>query len=210
MIKILIVDDHRIFREGLKRIISPHSDIVVHGEASNSNEALDKLADKSYDVMLLDISMPGISGLDLLKQLRVEYPELKVLILTMHPEEQFAVRALKLGASGYLSKDSTPDELVDAVRKASWGGKYITVSLAEKLALILDESVEKPPHEKLTDREYQIMCLLSSGKTGKDIAEKLYISINTVSSHRDNILKKMNMKNDAELTFYAVKNGLVS
>ncbi|MBN1840740.1 MAG: response regulator transcription factor [Deltaproteobacteria bacterium] len=209
MIKILIADDHAIVRQGLKQIFEGNPDMVMADEASNGQEVLDKVWKNDYDMVLLDISMPGTRGLDILKQLRTQRPGLPVLILTMHSEEQYAVRALRAGASGYLTKESLPDELITAVRKVSRGGRYVSASLAEKLAFDLERDAEKPLHEKLSDREYEVMRMIASGKTLKEIAEELCLSIKTISTHRSRILKKMKMRNNAELMHYVIKHGLV-
>jgi len=209
MIKALIADDHTVVREGLKQVISGTDDIVVAYEASTGGEALSEALKNDYDVLLLDITMPGGNMIDILKQLKLSKPEQKILILTMHPEEQYAIRALKAGASGYLTKDSTPDELIRAIRKVSQGGKYVSSELAEKLASVIGIDYEGPPHEQLSDREYQILCLIASGKTVTQISEELSLSVKTVSTYRGRILKKMNLKTNAELIYYAVKNELV-
>jgi DNA-binding NarL/FixJ family response regulator len=209
MIKILVADDHTIVREGLKQIVGDVGDMVVADEAGNGQEALQKIREGDYDVILLDISMPGRSGLEVLKDIRTEKPKLPVLILSMHSEEQYAVRALRAGASGYLTKASAPDELIGAIRKVSRGRKYVTASLAEKLALELDADADKPPHEMLSDREYQVMLMLASGKSVKEIADELCLSVKTISTYRSRILEKMNMKKNAELTLYAIQNHLV-
>jgi len=209
MIKILIADDHTVVREGLKQIISETSDLKVVGEARNGNEVLTQIWETEYDVVLLDISMPGQNGLDVLKQLKNTKPEISVLILSMHPEEQYAIRALKLGASGYLTKDSASEELISAIRKVSLGGKYVSASLAEKIAVHLEIEREKQLHEKLSNREYQVMCMIAAGKTVNQISDELALSVKTISTYRSRILEKMNMKNNAELTYYAVKNGLI-
>jgi len=209
MIKILIADDHTVVREGLKQIISETSDLKVVGEARNGNEVLTQIWETEYDVVLLDISMPGQNGLDILKQLKNTKPEISVLILSMHPEEQYAIRALKLGASGYLTKDSASEELISAIRKVSLGGKYVSASLAEKIAVHLEIEREKQLHEKLSNREYQVMCMIAAGKTVNQISDELALSVKTISTYRSRILEKMNMKNNAELTYYAVKNGLI-
>ena len=209
MLRILIADDHPVFRQGLRQILNEASDMVVTDEVSDGLEVLGRVRAGCCDVVLLDISLPGRNGIDILKQLEKERPGLPVLILTMHPEEQYAVRALKAGASGYLTKESTPDELITAIRKVSAGGKYVSSSLAEKLAYELGRIDEKAPHETLSDREYQIMILIASGKTVTEIAEILSLSIKTVSTYRSRILEKMRMKNSAELTYYAIKNQLV-
>jgi two-component system invasion response regulator UvrY len=209
MIKILIADDHPVVRKGLKEIIKDNSDMLVASEASNGQEVLEEALKKEFDVVVLDISMPGKSGLEVLKQLKREKPELSILILSMHPEEHYAVRALKAGASGYLTKESVPDELIKAIRKISTGRKYVSSTLAEKLASNLEDGAERPAHEKLSDREYEVMCLIASGKALKEIAEKLCLSGKTISTYRSRILEKMKMKNNAELTHYAIKHNLV-
>ena len=209
MLRILIADDHPVFRKGLKQIINEANDMAVTGEVSDGLEVLSRVRAGCFDVVLLDISLPGINGIDILKQLRIETPGLPVLMLTMHPEEQYAIRALKAGASGYLTKESTPEELVTAIRKVSAGGKYVSSSLAETLANELGRKEEKPPHETLSDREYQIMPLIATGKTVTQIAKELSLSIKTISTYRSRILEKMGMKNNAELTYYAIKNRLI-
>lgn len=209
MIKILIADDHAIVREGLKQIISGTPDMAVVAEASNGEDVLEKVSANKYDVILLDISMPGRSGLDILRQLKIEKPKLPIMMLSVHPEEQYAVRALRAGASGYLTKESAPDELIAAIRKISQGRKYVSSSLAEKLAVELGIDVKKPRHEVLSDREFQVMCMFASGKTVKEIATELSISMPTIRTYRIRILEKMRMKNIAEIIHYAVKQGLV-
>jgi len=209
MIKILIADDHAIVREGLKQIISGTPDMAIVAEASNGEDVLEKVSANKYDVILLDISMPGRSGLDILRQLKIEKPKLPIMMLSVHPEEQYAVRALRAGASGYLTKESAPDELIAAIRKISQGRKYVSSSLAEKLAYELGIDVKKPRHEVLSDREFQVMCMFASGKTVKEIATELSISIPTIRTYRIRILEKMKMKNIAEIIHYAVKQGLV-
>jgi len=209
MIKALIADDHTVVREGLKQVISGTDDIVVAYEASTGGEALNEALKNDYDVVLLDITMPGGNVIDILKQLKLSKPEQKILILTMHPEEQYAIRALKAGASGYLTKDSASDELIRAIRKVSQGGKYVSSELAEKLASVIGVDYEGHAHEQLSDREYQILCLIASGKTITQISEELSLSVKTVSTYRGRILKKMNLKTNAELIYYAVKNELV-
>jgi len=210
MIKILVADDHAIVREGLKQILADIPDIVVADEASSGQEVLKKASEHDYDLVLLDITMPDISGLDILKELKSKRPEFHILVLSIHPEEQYAVRALRAGASGYLTKESAPDELITAIRKTSLGGKYISSSLAEKLAFDLETGgAEKPLHQALSDREYQVMCMIASGKTVKEIAEELLLSIKTISTYRSRVLQKMQLKNNAELTRYAILNRLV-
>ncbi len=209
MIKILIADDHAIVREGLKQIVADTSDMIVTAEASDGHEVLALLSKNNYDVVVLDMAMPGLTGLDILKQIKRETPKLPVLILSVHPEEQYAVRSLKAGASGYLTKESAPDELITAIRKVSMGGKYIPSSLAEKLAFELEVDAEKPPHKTLSDREFQVMCMIAKGRTIKNIAEELFLSPKTVSTYRFRILEKMKMKSNEELTHYARNNHLV-
>ena len=209
MIKIFIADDHEIVREGLKQIVGDTSNMVIAGEASNGHEVLSKVLKNDYDVVVLDISMPGINGLDVLKQIKSQKPKLPILVLTMHPEEQYAVRVLRAGASGYLTKESASDELITAIRKVSTARKYVSSSLAEKLAFGLEFDSKKPLHETLSDREYQVMCMIASAKTVKEIAEELFLSAKTISTYRTRILEKMNLKNNAELTHYAIKHGLV-
>ena len=209
MIKILIADDHAIVRKGLKQILADAPDIASIDEAGSGHEALKKVRENNYNVVLLDISMPDMSGVDFLKQLKTERPKLPVLILTMHPEDQYAVRILKAGASGYLTKESAPDELISAIQKVSQGGRYISPSLAEKLACDLDSTAIQPLHEGLSDREYQIMTMLASGKSTKEIAHELSLGMPTVSTYRFRILLKMKLKNNAELISYAIKNNLL-
>lgn len=209
MLKILIADDHAIVREGLKQILVEIDDIIVAGEASDGNQALERVREEAYDLVLLDISMPGMSGLDVLKQMKTERPDLPVLMLSIYPEEQYAVRTLKAGASGYLTKQSAPEELIAAIRKVYKGGKYVSASLAEKLAMFLDADISRPVHELLSDREYQVVVMIASGKTVSEIAAELSLSVKTISTHRSRALSKMGMKTNAEITYYAVKHGLV-
>lgn len=209
MIKILIVDDHAVVREGLKQILAETPDILVAAEAAAGQEVFEQLRKDNYDLVLLDIAMPGRGGLDILKQLKSQEPNLPVLMLSMYPEEQYAVRTLKAGASGYLTKESAPEELIAAIRKVVSGGKYVTSSLAEKLASYLEADTERPPHESLSDREYQVMLMIASGKTVKQIADALSLSVKTISTNRSRALKKMKMETNAELTYYAIKQGLV-
>jgi len=210
MIKILIADDHPIVRKGLKDIIKETSDMAVTAEASSGEEVLGKALKNDLDVVVLDISMPGMSWVDILKRIKKERPELSVLVLSMFPEEQYAVQVFRAGASGYLTKQSTPDELLEAIRKVSKKRKYISASLAEKLAFDLENDTQGPPHETLSNREYEVMCLIASGNTVKEIAEKLDLSVKTISTYRSRILEKMSMRNNAELTYYAIKNHLVT
>jgi DNA-binding NarL/FixJ family response regulator len=209
MIKILIADDHTIFREGLKHILAEYPDLVVADEANNGHEVLDKIWKNNYDMVLLDITMPGMTGLEVLKQLKNDKPKLPVLILSMHPEEQYAVRVIRAGASGYLTKESAPDELITAIRKISQGRKYITSSLAERLASEFEADSEKPLHDILSDREYQVLRMIAAGKTVKHIARELSLSIKTVSTYRTRIMEKMNMKTNAEVMHYVIKHQLL-
>ena len=209
MIKILIADDHAIVREGLKQIVEEAADMVVADEASSGHEVLDKARNNEYDVVVLDISMPGRDGVDILKQLKSQKPHLPILVFSMHPEEQYAIRVLKAGAAGYLTKESASDELLTAIRRVSTGRKYVSSSLAEKLAFNLERDPEKPCHEILSDREYQVMCMIAVGKRIKEIAEELCLSVKTISTYRARILEKMKLKNNSELMHYAIKHRLV-
>jgi DNA-binding NarL/FixJ family response regulator len=209
-IKVLIADDHAIVREGLRQILADTKDIVVAGDAENGNDAV-KLARKGdADVLLLDISMPDRSGIDVLKQIKKESPKLAVLMLSMHREDQYAIRSLKAGAAGYLNKQSAPAELVNAIRQVATGRKYISPALAQELAnQVGDENREVPPHETLSDREYQTLVMIASGKTVSDIACELALSVKTISMYRSRLLQKMKLRHNAELTHYAIKNHLV-
>jgi|BarGraIncu01122A_1022018.scaffolds.fasta_scaffold04198_2 two-component system invasion response regulator UvrY len=209
MLRILIADDHPVFRRGLKQIIQETSDMVVVDEAADGREALRKAATGDYDVLLLDITLPFTNGVEVLSRLQNERPALPVLMLSMHPEEQYAVRALRAGASGYLTKESAPEELVAAIRKVSTGGKYVSASLAEHLACIVQNDGEALPHETLSNREHQVMCMIASGQTVSEAARELSLSVKTISTYRARILEKLHMKNNAELIRYATMNELV-
>jgi two-component system invasion response regulator UvrY len=209
VLRILIADDHPVFRRGLKQIIEEAPDLVVTAEAADGAEALREARAGDYDVVLLDITMPVRSGVDVLSQLKHDRPALPILVVSMHPEEQYAVRALRAGASGYLTKESAPEELVAAIRKVSQGGKYVSASLAEHLASMVQKDGEPLPHETLSRREYQVMCLIASGKTVSEAARELTLSVKTVSTYRARVLEKLQVKNNAELMRYATQNELV-
>ena len=209
MLRVLITDDHAVVRRGLKQILEEEFNKVVFGEAQNTREMLEHLQKEHWDVLILDITLPGRSGLELLGELKLTHPNLPVLVLSMHPEDQYGIRVLKSGASGYMTKESAPDEIVMAIRKLLRGGKYVSPSLAERLAFNLEVKREKPLHEALSDREYEVMLMIASGKTLTEIAQKLDLSIKTVSTYRSRILEKTKMRNNAELIRYAIKNQLV-
>jgi two-component system, NarL family, invasion response regulator UvrY len=209
MIRILIADDHVLFREGLKQILSKHSDIVVTDEVGNGKDALDKIWSTDYDVVVLDISMPGQTGWDILSEVKRQKPDLPILILSMHPEDQYAIRMLKAGASGYVSKESVPDELITAIRKVAAGGRYVSQALAEKLAFALNTQTDKMPHQLLSNREFQVMCMLASGKSLKEIADHLCLSEKTITTYRARILEKLELRNNVELTHYAIQHKLI-
>jgi two-component system invasion response regulator UvrY len=209
MIKVLIADDHPIVRQGLRQILSGTSDMMVAGEAANAQETLDQVRAGEWDVLVLDITMPDRTGFDILRELKHAQPQLPVLVLSIHAEEQLAVRVLKTGASGYLTKENAPGELVRAIRKVVGGGKYISRGLAESLAFGLDTDTTGPPHELLSDREFQVMQLMANGKTLAEIAEELSLSTKTVSTYRTRLLEKMNFKTNAEIIRYVIENGLI-
>lgn len=208
MNKIIIVDDHPIFRSGLKQIINNEPGMKVVGEAASAREVYGLLEKVEWNLIVLDISLPGESGLDILKELRYRYAKALVLILSNHPESQYGVRSLKAGASGYMTKEAVPRELVSAIRRILSGRKYIGSRLAEKLADSLDIHAGAPVHETLSDREFQVMRMLGSGKTVGEIAGELLLSVQTVSTYRSRIFKKMGIKNIAELTRYVIENRL--
>ncbi|HMK44026.1 MAG TPA: response regulator transcription factor [Dissulfurispiraceae bacterium] len=209
MIDILIADDHAVVRAGIKQMLTGLPGISAVDEAQNASEALEKIRKRNYSIVILDIAMPGKSGLDALKEIKLERPNIPVLMLSMYPEEQYAIRVLRSGASGYLTKECVPDELTTAVRQVVQGRKYISPSLAERLALNLEEDTKQEPHELLSDREYQVMCMLATGKTLTEIGDSLSISVKTVSTYRSRILEKMRLKNNAELTSYALQYHLI-
>jgi two-component system, NarL family, invasion response regulator UvrY len=209
MIKILIVDDHPVVRQGLKQILSEEPDMVVTGEARNSSEVFNLVQLGMWDIVILDITIPGRGGLDVLKELRQTYPHLPVLMLSIHPEDQYAIRSLKAGASGYMTKESAPEELVKAIRKIIDGGKYVSPAVADQLVFDLQFKRDKVPHELLSDREYHIMLMIASGKKIGLIADEMALSVKTISTYRARILEKMRLQSNAEITSYALRNGLV-
>lgn len=207
-IRILLADDHTMFRDGVKKVLSGTPDLLVVDEAGTAAEVFEK--SKASDVVVLDIAMPGRDGIDVLKQLKQSNPRLQVLILSMYPEDQYAFRAIKAGASGYLTKNKASSELIDAIRRVATGRKYIGADVAEQLAIDLERDADRPLHQRLSDREYQVMCMIASGKTVSQISRELSISVSSVSTFRARILKKSNMKTNAEITRYAIKHNLVS
>jgi len=209
MMKILIADDHPIVRRGLKQILAEEPDLGIAGEARSSQEVLELVRKQDWNAVILDITMPGRGGLETLREIRKERPKLPVLILSMHSEDQYGVRALKAGAAGYMTKESAPEKLVQALRKIMKGDKYISPTLAEKLVLDLERGTPNSLHETLSDREHQVMSMIASGKTVSEIGKDLFLSVKTISTYRSRVLKKMKMKNNAELTHYAIKNRLV-
>ncbi len=209
MIRVLIADDHEIVRAGLRQILAEDSELSVHGEASDGQELLELCRREGGDVVLLDLNMPGRNGLEILKQLRQEYPSLPVLILSIHPEDQYALRAIRAGASGYLTKETASSQLLKAIHKVHGGGRYISDALAERMAENLAGGGYQKPHEVLSDREYQVMIMIASGKSVGHIASELFLSAKTISTYRHRILEKMGMDNNSELTSYVVRNGLL-
>ena len=209
MLRILVADDHEVVRKGLMKVLAEILQPIQVDEARNGQEAVSKVWKSEYDLVVLDIKMPGKNGLDALKEIKQHRPKLPVVILSMHPEEQFAIRAMRAGASGYLTKECAGDELILAIRKAMKGEKYISSSLAQILAGDLDVDSGRPLHEILSDREYQVMLMIASGKPVGAIAKELCLSVKTISSYRANILLKTRMKNNAEITHYAIQNKLV-
>jgi DNA-binding NarL/FixJ family response regulator len=209
MIRALITDDHAVVRRGLKELLTDSRKIEVLGEASTAREALDHVRSGRWDVVILDINLPDRNGLDLLRDLKREKPDLPVLILSVCSEDQFAVRALRSGAAGYLTKASAPAQLVDAVEKVAGGGRYVSPAVAERLAVLVGSDREGMPHETLSEREYQVTRMLASGKTVSQIADEMNLSVKTISTYRSRVLDKMGMRTNAELTYYAVRNQLV-
>ncbi len=207
--RILIADDHSVVRQGLKQVLAAEFRHAVFGEACTGQQAIDLAWKEPWDVLVLDITMPGQNGLDVLKAIKKTRPKLPVLMLSMHPEDQFAVRMLKIGASGYMTKESAPAELVGAVKKVVSGGRYVSPALAEKMASYLAMDVQSPPHERLSDREFLVLRLIASGKTVGEIARELSLSVKTVSTYRTRIIEKTGLRNNSELTHYAIQNKLV-
>ena len=210
MIHVIIADDHPVVRQGIKRILDEEADIQVVGEAGNGQELIEKVDRSPCDVVVLDISMPGRDGLDTLSHLRRCHPKIPVFVLSVYPEEQFGSRVLRAGAAGYMNKEAACDQLVPAIRKVCAGGKYVSPNLAEKIACDLAADNNLPPHQKLSDREYQVMRLIASGKTVSEIARELCLSKKTISTHRARILEKMELKTNAQLTYYALQRELVA
>ena len=210
MLKILVADDHAIVRQGVKQILADSHDMVVCDEASDGQEALDKALLNDYDVVLLDISMPGKNGLEVLRELGSQKPGLPVLILTMHAEQDYAMRVLRQGASGYITKQSAPEELMNAIHRVASGGKYVSPSLAEEMVSYLKIGEEPQPHSVLSEREHQVMCMIAAGRTVKEISEQMALSKRTIRTYRSRILKKMKVGSDAALIRYAVENRLIT
>jgi len=209
VIRILVVDDHSVVRQGIKQIVADSPDIEIVGEAASGQEALDLVRARAFDVVILDIAMPGRGGLDVLRELKAEKPALKVVVLSMYPEEQYAIRSLRDGASAYLTKGSPPEELILAIRTVASGKRYITPAVADRLATYIEDSSQRPPHETLSDREMEVLVLIGSGKQVSDIAEELNLSTKTVSTYRSRILLKMNMETNAQLIRYSLQHGLL-
>lgn len=208
MIRVVLADDHAIVREGLKRIIGDVADFAVAGEAADGTEVMRKVRELAFDVLVLDLSMPGRSGMELIKLVKAEKPRLRVLVLSMHQEAQYAVRAIKAGASGYLTKESAPDQLERAIRKIAGGGAYISAEVAEQLALGAMPGSEVPPHESLSDREFEVFRMLVAGAAVSEIAARLNLSVKTVSTHKSNLMHKLGLANHTDLVRYALKHGL--
>jgi two-component system invasion response regulator UvrY len=206
---VLIADDHTVVRQGLKQILAAEPDMAVVGEARNAQETLELAQSLKWDVLVLDYSMPGANGLAVLKEIRQLHPQRPVLILSMHPEDSIAISTLRAGAAGYLNKECASDELTVAIRKIVTGRKYVSASLAEKLAIALESGSEKPPHESLSDREYRVMWMIASGKSIRQIAEELFLSPNTISTYRIRILRKLKLEHNADVVRYAIKYGLM-
>ena len=209
MLRILLADDHAVVRQGVRQILVDAFAKATFGEAQNAHELLDLVATERWDIVVLDLTMPGGNGLEALKQLKHNQPQLPVLMLSMYPEDQYAVRTIRAGAAGYLIKESAPEELVTAIRKVLNGGEYISASVADELVLHARHEDDQPVHKHLSDREYQVLCLIAAGKEVKEISTELSLSAKTISTYRARLLEKMNLKTNAELTHYAIQNGLV-
>lgn len=209
MIRVVLADDHRMVRAGLKEILADTGDIEVVGEATNGHEVMARVRELLFDLLVLDMSMPGRSGIDLIRQVKSEKPALRILVLSMHSEEQYAVRALKAGAAGYLTKEGAADELVAAIRRIAGGGAYVSPETAQRLALGLEAGSERPPHESLSDREMQVFHMIAAGKSVTDIADALTLSVKTVSTHKTRIMQKLNAHNQTDLIRYAIRHKLV-
>jgi two-component system, NarL family, invasion response regulator UvrY len=209
MTRVLITDDHAIVRRGLKQILTDGPGGFVFGEASSAEEVYERVRKEKWDVVILDLSLPDASGLDVLKRLKAEHPRLPVLVLSMHPEDPYALRVLRAGASGYMTKESAPDQLVAAVKKVIAGGKYVSDTLAERLALELESGTKGPLHKALSDQEFQVFCRLAAGKSVGQIADQMSLSVKTVSTYRTRVLEKMNMNSNADLTRYALEHKLI-
>jgi DNA-binding NarL/FixJ family response regulator len=207
---ILIVDDHAVIHQGLRRILEEAFEGATFGDARDSQQALDVVGREHWDVVILDVELPGRGGLEVLKRIRAERPKLPVIIFSMHSEEQFAVRAFRAGASGYLAKESAPSQMVQAIRKVIGGGRYLSQDLAEKLAAGLDTDLSRPPHEFLSDREFEVLRMIAAGKATTEIADRLSLSVKTVSTYRARVLEKLHLKGSSELIRYALNHGLDS
>ena len=210
MIKVLIADDHPVVRRGLRQILEDAGDILVGGEVGTADAVLEQVRAERWNVVLLDIGLPGGNGIDLTREIRRDRPDARVLILTAHSEEQYGVRAIKAGAAGFLRKETAPENLIEATRRVAAGGRYVSPTLAESLASVLAGDTDAQPHELLSDREFEVLKLLASGKTVSQVATELSLSVKTVSTHRMRMLKKMNMKTNSELMHYALRRGLVA
>ncbi len=209
-IRVLIADDHPVVRRGLRQLLEEAGDIVVGGEAGSAAETLDQVRQNRWDVLVLDLDLPDRSGLEVMRDVKLAQENLPILFLTVASEDQFAIRALRAGAAGYMTKKTAPEELIEAIRKVVGGGRYVTAAVAERIALHLDKGVENPAHDSLSDREYEVFQMLASGRTATQVAEALHLSVKTVSTYRSRVLEKMGLSTNAELTVYAVRNGIVT
>jgi two-component system invasion response regulator UvrY len=209
MLRILLADDHAVVRKGIKQILNEAFQDGEFGEVGNLHELRELISGDKWDILVLDLAMPDGNGLEILKQIGKDYPKLPVLVMSIYPEDQYALRTIRAGAKGYLNKESAPEELVLAIQKILSGGEYISTSVADELVKYARHTDDQPPHKSLSDREYQVLCLIAAGKEIKDIANELSLSSKTISTYRTRILLKMNMKSNAELTHYAIQNGLV-